>query len=224
MQSQLAHTTSSTKERLLDAAERLFADHGIDGTSLRLLTQEAGANLAAVHYHFGSKEALIDRVFSRRLSPLNRERLSLLDAVEEGARRRRPRLEEVLQAFLLPALRLSRDLSGGGRHFIRLMGRMLAEPGPHLEQLIETQFREVIERFLAALGRALPRLSRAELFWRFHFVAGAMVHTIADPGKLERLSGGLCRTSDAEETCRILVRFAAAGFAAPPVLRRRGKP
>ena len=203
-----------TKDRILDAAERLFADHGFAGTSLRTLTTEADVNLAAVNYHFGSKEALFQKVFARRVEPLNRARLELLDACESRSGNRSPALEEILRAFLAPALRLSHDPSSGGPAFLRLMGRIYTEPGDFWKPVI-AQFEEVKNRFGAVLRRALADLPPVELFWRMHFLVGAMCHTMVDTYRLEVISGGLCDPTDVDGIIDRLVGFAAAGLRAP---------
>lgn len=203
----------NTPERLLDAAEHLYAEQGVDATSLRAITAEAGANLAAVHYHFGSKEALTDAVFSRRLEPLNRERLRLLDDLELRSADQAPPLEAIVEAFILPPLRMSRDAKLG--KFVRLMGRMYSEPRVTFQRLVLRHLKEVVQRFLAALGRALPHLPPAELLWRFYFSVGSMIHTVADPAKLEHLSGGLCDPNDVDGNARRLTAFLVAGLSAP---------
>lgn len=209
-----------TRESLLRAAEKLFARHGIARASLRAITREAGANLASVHYHFGSKEALVRAVFSRRLAPLNQERLDLLERCErmgEGD----PPLERVIHAFTAPVLRMI-ERQPGGSDFARLMMRALSEPDDHVRAIIMEQLAEVIRRFTAALRRALPQLPEAEIFWRFHFMVGAMVHTAGLGHFVRRYSGGLCDPLDVEGTTRRLLDFVAAGMRRPPVdLRKR---
>src|SRR5438067_1416930 len=138
-----------TKERILDTAERLFAERGYGATSLRSIIGEAAVNLAAVHYHFHTKQGLMDAVLQRRLEPVNRERIALLDECERSDAR--PRLECVLAALIEPPLRLARD--PGHAAFVKLMGRILADSDA---ALIRKHFGAVIERFLAALHRAMP--------------------------------------------------------------------
>ena len=208
-------TELTTKNRLLDAAEGLYADHGIDATSLRAITAAADANLAAVHYHFGSKQALTEAVFSRRILPIKKERLRILDGLERDAGDRSVPVESIVEAFVLPALKVSRDPHRGGKNFIRLMGRIYTEPGGALGDLLVQQFGEILRRFGDALGRALPQLPPNELLWRFHFMVGAMVHTISDPGKLHRLSGGRCDPDDIDGVSARLVTFLASGLRAP---------
>jgi len=204
-----------TKELILDTAERLFAEHGIDAVSLRTIISEAGVNLAAIHYHYGSKDSLVKEVFARRILPVNRQRLTLLDECEARAGEGALAVEDVLRAFFSPAMRLSLDKERG-HVFIRLCGRFWAEVGNKMQAEFEELFREVLRRFLAAFDRALPQLSPKEVFWRVHFAVGAMVHTMVDSERLARMSGGLCRPADVEETIEQLVSYAAAGFSAPP--------
>lgn len=205
-------TTSDTRQRLLDAAERLFAEHGFDGTSLRAITTEAEANLAAVNYHFESKEGLIAAVFKRRFEPLNYERLRLLNEAVDAAAPQVPTLETVIRAFVAPPLRL--QACSGGEPFARLIGRIFAEPS-EVKMLVVGQFRETAERFMAVFQQILPQLPRLELFWRVHFLVGGMAHTSAAGDFIRFFSQGACDPDDADATIEQLVAFAAAGFRAP---------
>ncbi len=199
-----------TRERILNAAEALFADHGFAATSLRAITARAEANLAAVHYHFGSKEALWQAVFERRIAPINRARIEGLDALERA--QTEPTLEEVLEVFLAPALRLVRDPDGPT--FMRLAGRTYTEPGAHWQPVV-SQFEEVRDRLLAALARATPQLPPATLAWRVHFMIGVMCHTLADVHRLCLLGDSVGDTRDPEVILDHLVPYLAAGFRAP---------
>ena len=203
-------TAVPTRERLLDAAESLMAASGIAATSLRAITARGDANLAAVNYHFGSKDELVRAVLTRRLEPLNRSRLEELAAAEASAGG--ASVEDILVALLGPVLRWSAD----ARHhdFIRLMGRLFNEPSDLVGPILASQFGEVIEAFHAAFAAALPHLDKRELHWRFHFVIGTMVHVVANPEHVLRLSGGRCDPGDAEATLAELVAFTAAGLRA----------
>ncbi len=125
-----------TKTLILDAAESLFGEHGFDGTSLRKLTGVAGVNLAAVNYHFRSKEGLLDALFDRRLEPMNLQRLDLLDEVQQQSGDQPWPLEKVLHALLWPPLNLWHDHETGGARFMRLLGRIHSEPSPQVRGLI----------------------------------------------------------------------------------------
>jgi AcrR family transcriptional regulator len=203
-----------TKDQILDAAERLFAVHGIDAVSLRTITHEAGVNLAAVNYHFGSKEMLVTQVFMRRIGEVNRERLRLLTEYEQRAGEGPLVVEEVLNAFMRPAIYLSRDAEHGDM-VMQLCGRVYTESQEYMDSVVEDLFREVVQRFGVAFQRALPDLPFREISWRAHFAVGTMVHTIRDGSKLVRLSKGLCDPSDAERVIERMVQFAAAGMRAP---------
>jgi AcrR family transcriptional regulator len=206
--------TPGTKDRILDAAEKLFADQGFTATSLRAITTEAGVNLAAVNYHFGSKDGLMEAVFERRLAPLNQERISLLDALE--ASDENPPLEKILEAFVGPPLRLHRDTDRGGPVFMRLLGRTLTEPSQAFHEIFVRQFAEIAARFTPALERALPVVPTDEVFWRMHFAIGAMAHTMCDTFRLKLISAGRCDAGeDIDATIRRLVSFVAGGLRAP---------
>lgn len=206
-----------TKVRILDAAERLFAASGFAGTSLRSITAEARANLAAVNYHFGSKDDLIRSVFARRLTPLNSERLRLLDDLETEAGAESPDLEAIIRAFLTPALRLA-GTSPARRVVMGLLGQAMSQPDEKIRRLFITQFSEVGRRFQAALSRAVPFLSAEEIFWRLMFMVGAMVHSMNISESLEEFSGGLCHSRDANSIVERLVPFVTAGMRAPAVI------
>src|SRR6187402_1714497 len=156
-------TSADTKTRILDAGERLFVEHGFEATSLRSLTTAAGVNLAAVHYHFGSKEELFQAVLTRRLDPMNQERIDLLAKVEREAAGRPLSCEKVLFAMLIPALRLARDEKRGGKDFLRLVGRAYADPAPFIRHFLSANYAEMIGRFKSAFMKALPHLTRQEL-------------------------------------------------------------
>src|SRR5262245_5865161 len=146
-----------TKQRLLDVAERMFAEHGYAGASLRSIINQAGVNLAAIHYHFKSKEALLEAVLIRRFAPLSAERLALLDRCEAEAGKQGPALEAVVQAFMGPPMRMILA-SDEGRLFGKLVGRLYSESGPFFAEITKKHFGPVAQRFRAALERALPGL------------------------------------------------------------------
>ena len=204
-----------TKGRILDAAERLFAEHGFDGVSLRTIIAEAGVNLAAVHYHFHSKESLLDAVFARRVGPLNEERLARLDACEAEARGGPVPIEQLLEALLIPILHLVRDPSRNGPIFCKLMGRLHAETSTNMAEVFKKHLAGFAERLLLALRLSLPDLPPAELFWRMHFMMGAVAHTLRGSPVSAVLSGGVIDPSDLEGGMHRLIAFLAAGLRAP---------
>jgi AcrR family transcriptional regulator len=192
---------SDTKTRILDAAEKLFGQNGFDATSLRDITTQAQVNLAAVNYHFQSKESLVDAVIGRRLEPVNRRRLEMLDAA--GAS---PTVEQVVEAFLAPILML--DLT----QTVPLIGRVLSNPTQFVERVYKKHLIHVATRFVEAIGAAVPSLPVEERFWRLHFMAGSMSHVLALAEVLPLMSG---QPLDPEALKSRLVAFLAAGLRAP---------
>lgn len=171
-------STGDTKARILDAAEDMFIECGYEAMSLRQITSRADVNLAAVNYHFGSKEALIHAMLSRRLDKLNVERLKLLERFDAQLGDRLT-CEHVLGAMFIPALRLSRDTRAGGPAFLRLLGRAYTDPSVFIHDFLNGHYADVAERFFAAFQRALPHLPREELGWRLHFAIGALSGVLA---------------------------------------------
>ncbi|MFP3584468.1 TetR/AcrR family transcriptional regulator [Paraburkholderia sp. SIMBA_055] len=167
-----------TKSRILDAAETLFIDCGYVAMSLRQITSRAEVNLAAVNYHFGSKESLIHSMLSRRLDRLNEERVKLLDRFDQMLGERLT-CEHVLGAMFIPALRLSRDPRVGGKAFLRLLGRAYTDPSAFIRDFLNAHYASVAVRFFDAFQRALPHLPREELGWRLHFAIGALSGVLA---------------------------------------------
>jgi AcrR family transcriptional regulator len=206
---------ASTKDRILDAAERLFAEHGFDGVSLRTIIAEAGVNLAAVHYHFHSKEALLDAVFARRVAPLNQERLARLEACEAEARGGAVPIERLLDALLLPILHLVRDPSRNGPTFCKLMGRLHSESNTKMAEVFKKHLGGFAQRLMPALQRSLPDLPKEELLWRMHFMMGAVAHTLRGSPVTAVMSDGVIDPSDLEGGMYRLIAFLAAGLRAP---------
>src|SRR5690349_17126320 len=155
-----SRASAATKPRILDAAEALFMEHGFEATSLRLITAAAGVNLAAVNYHFGSKEELFQAVLTRRLDPMNQARVALLDRYEREVAPAALGCERILAALFVPALELARDPARGGANFLRLLGRAYADPAPFIRQFLSAQYAPMIARFKDAFARALPQLPR----------------------------------------------------------------
>jgi AcrR family transcriptional regulator len=200
----------STKERILTAAEALFAQRGFDGASLRQLTAAAGVNLAAVNYHFGSKDNLVEEVFRRRLDQLNARRLA---ALEQVAGLPKTTVEDILAAFIRPALDLSHDGVGGGL-FMRVLARAFAEHDDSLRKFLSENYGHVIRQFTLEFARLLPDLSKEELYWRIDLVTGALTHAMSGFGIIQRKSD-VSESVHREQTAAHLIRFAAAGLCHP---------
>lgn len=199
----------STRERILDAAEALFAERGFAMTPLRLVTRQANANIAAVNYHFGSKDALLQALFERRLLPLNRERMARLERLRAGPQ---PiELEALIRAFIEPAL----ELTGNGVPFVRLIGRSYGEAGDALRDYIHQQYREVLDRFRHEVAATLPWLPNNELRWRLQFLLGAASYSMGGIDLMRLVAS--CELSDTDNRQALLQRlvtFLAAGLRA----------
>jgi AcrR family transcriptional regulator len=212
---------NATKAKILDAAERLFGEHGYDATSLRAITSEAGVNLASVNYHFNSKEALLGAVVGRRLRPLNARRLALLEQFEAEAGGAPVPVEKVLYALVEPMLAPEMGLDQSG--FKMLLARMYMEPAVTLRRLFGRELASTARRFVAAVSRSLPGVSHEDVLWRFFFVVGSMAFAIGATPVLDSLSRDGCDTSDSRATVERLVVFGAAGLRAdaPRSARRK---
>jgi AcrR family transcriptional regulator len=166
------------KERLLDAAERLFAERGFEGTSMRALTQAAGLSVSAANYHFGSKDELLRATLLRRVDPVNRRRLAQLDALEAAAAP--PSLESLITCFLGPAVEQFEAMrQRGERSFARhVLARLYTDPPELVNRLKSELFGEVNDRFAAALARALPGVAGERIPFLLQLATGTMVHVI----------------------------------------------
>ncbi len=168
-----------TKTKIIKSAEELFAIDGFHHTSLRTITAKAGVNLAAVNYHFGSKEALLEAIFDQHLGPLNDIRIERMEEVAARAEKsgQQPEVEEVLRCFIEPTLALLHNDSGSG-HFRMLVGRSFSDPDQTVRQLFLGKIRAVLELLLDLLCQALPHRSREAVSLKLHFALGAMSHTL----------------------------------------------
>jgi AcrR family transcriptional regulator len=210
-------SAEETRERILDAAEHLFARRGYHGVSLRAITERAGVPLALVGYHFDSKAGLFEALFERRVVAVNRGRVERLGAILAAAGDGRPPLEDIVDVLIGPMVHNSHDPAQGGIDFARLVNDLLnTADQERVLPLIERYFDDMARPFIAALRRALPDRPEADIQCAYHFASGAMAHSIANVGRLERLSGGVCRANDAEEHLRRLRGYIVAGFAAAP--------
>jgi AcrR family transcriptional regulator len=198
----------STKQRILDAAEELFASHGFAGASLRQVTSTAQVNLAAVNYHFGSKENLINEVLRLRLDKLNADRMQVLSAALEKSP---ARLEDVLGAWIRPALAVSTN-EKGGTAFVRILARTYAEQNERLRTFLHDNYGHVLRDFTLALGTLLPHLDKQELYWRMDIITGALTFAMADFGTIKRR--GVSAEEHRDLTANHLIKFAAAGLRA----------
>lgn len=201
-----------TKDKILDAAERLFALQGIEATSLRQITSAAEVNLASVNYHFNSKDELVRNVYLRRIRPMNQRRLALLEELETNEAMT---LDDLLNVFYEPVIEVAQAMESDGLSIGQLLGRLYTEPNGAARNIITTEMSGIMVRFAAALGRILPHLSTFEVIWRLHFSIGILAHTMAIGSRLQQLSHGLINPQDKEEILRQMKTYAKAGLMAP---------
>jgi len=201
------------KDRILDAAERLFARHGFYGVSVRDITEAAEVDVALVNYHFGSKRELFAAVFQRRAEILNPERLARLEEVRRAALPGVPTLEDIVNSFTYPLLERSARGGPGWKSYFALIAQVNNSPewGP---VLMTQYFDPLVERLIAALREALPDCPLREIYWGYQFLTGALTITFAETGRIDKLSGGLCKSSDLDSVHERLPPYVAAGFRA----------
>ncbi|MFC7398335.1 TetR/AcrR family transcriptional regulator [Chelatococcus sp. GCM10030263] len=222
---------AETRQRIVAVAEVLFAANGYDAVGLRDIIREAGINSAAVHYHFGTKEALFLHILRLRAEPIAAARMERLDAL----RAREPfELRDVIDAFLRPALEQAEPADPPRANYAELRARLSGKHEDTVRQLLAEIFDQSSKAFLDAIRQCLPDLPEADLYYRFHFLLGTMVYTMANPGRIRDLSFGGTDPFDFDEVLSHLVPFIEAGFRAAPLskpakrpLRRpakRGKP
>ncbi len=193
-----------TKSKILDAAEKLFGMNGFEATSLRDITTAADVNLAAINYHFQTKDCLIDAIVARRIEPVNKKRFELLEAAGKD-----PTVEQILTAFMAPVMQVKVDA------VVPLIGRILSNPEVFVERVFHRHLAPVSQRFVEALSKALPELPPSEILWRLHFSVGVLTHTMLWGRIFPKITNGVCDISDREALVDRTVRFVAAGFRAP---------
>ena len=201
-----------TRSRILDAAESLLVQHGLDATTLRMITAAAQANLAAANYHFGSKEALIEAVFRRRLTWLNEQRIAALDALEVEAKGAPLKPRQIVESFFGVAIRMAAD-KNGGQTFMRLLGRAYTEPTEFVRSFLAEEYAAVIARYKAAFFKALPDVPQEEFLRRFHFMMGALSYAVSGADALSIL--GPIDDSNPDALYARLMSFLIGGLRAP---------
>lgn len=210
-----SQSPGSTKQRIIDVAARLFAERGFENVSLRDITQAAGANIAAVNYHFGSKVGLLAQVFDHHAEPINRRRAELLDRYAERCKTDPPDIAMLLEALLAPTLQAA-ETSEGGEYFRMMMGQMSSSPNPDVRRILFGTFDHIAERFTGLLEEACPDLSREEFFWRLTCFYGAMMYAQADNGRISSLAGSDFDSGDMNDALRYMIPFLAAGMKQKP--------
>jgi AcrR family transcriptional regulator len=200
-----------TRDRILKTAERLFAERGFNGVSVRELAAAAGVNIASIGYHFRNKEGLLAEVYRRHCEPMIEERLrGLAAATRLGGT---ARIAAIIEAFVRPALQQVE--AEEGVTFIRLRAVLSGENSELLEKLVAENFDQSSSAFIDALCECLPHLTRTDICWRFHFLLGTVYYTAAGPHRIHAFSHGRCDPGDTEAVIKELVPFMTRAFAAP---------
>jgi AcrR family transcriptional regulator len=211
--------SSLTRESILNAAERLFAQQGHDGTSLREITRAADVNLAAVNYHFGSKELLMHAVLKRRLEALNCERLQILDKLEEKANGKPLKPSQIVDAFFGTLLRSISEGGQSSKNFLPLLGRAVTVPHSGIRTLLAEEYGDVLQRYKHALITALPEVPQAEIIWRFQFMLGAAAYAFTGTDLLRMIVGWDVDASEQLDNPELLLprlmSFLLGGLRAP---------
>lgn len=202
-----------TRDRILDAAERLFAEKGFEGVSVRQIMSAAEADVSLAYYHFKSKRDLFDQVMLRRIDYLNEIRYAALDRVVQEAGDDGPSLEDVLKAGISPVLSLLETDHEEWRYYLQIIAQINSWPRMGGE-LMTRYFDPLILDFMEKIRACLPDCDEADLFWSYHFLSGALTLTLAETGRIDNLSGGLCHSSDIAAIKDRMPVFLAAGFRA----------
>jgi AcrR family transcriptional regulator len=203
------------KKRILDSAEKIFSGHGFEGASVRAIAAAAKVNLPTVYYHFGSKQGLVRAVLDRRGDPLRQEHLELLRRCEAEAGGQPLAVEKVLEAMLLPPLRLAASKSATHAVAMRLIGRIMAEPNLGMQTLLLHGHQETRKAFAAALARSLPGLPRETLLWRCEFAWRTLGALLCGAQRINHETKGACNPLDTPAVLAQLLRFLAPAFQAP---------
>lgn len=211
-----------TKERILRAAERLFAEHGYDGVSVRDLGAAAGVQIALISYYFKSKEGLYRAVFQRRIEPVSAQRRAALNALL-ARKEPPPTIADVLDALARPWVELRER--PGGRHYTRLIAREVGDPNEAKRGIVKDMLDPIAEEFIAAMERVLPGRPRADIHWAYHFFVGALLIVLVNPERTQRLSGQLCDMGNGPAVLEHIVGFFSRALAADkrPMKPRNGK-
>ena len=213
--------SSSAKQtpqsKILDAAEQAFAEFGFAGASLRQIVADAGVNLATVYYYFGSKRGLMAAVFSRRFGPLAQAQLESLKRFQQQTPGQPVLVEKILEALILPALRLTTAASPESMAVTRIIGRIVTEPTPQTQELLKAQYLGVRVAVFEAIQAALPGTPSLDLHWRLEFFWGALAFILCNAGNLKEKTNGLCDPANTQQVLAQMTRSFTAGFHAPPV-------
>lgn len=205
-----AEQRAETMEQILDAAEYLFSRHGMHGVTLKDVAKMVGVHHTLVNYYFEDKQKLFDAVSGRRAGVTVERRMKALDEYD-AATKGKPTVEGALHAFLDTDLDLYIQGDEGWANYGAL-GALMSNSAEGGAELMNKHFDPVVLRLIELLRKALPGCPDEDLFWGYHFVTGALMLTLGRTGRIDRLSGGLCKSDDFDAIKRRMARFMAAGF------------
>jgi len=208
-------------DSILDAAEDLFSKHGFDGVTMREVATLANVDPALAHYYFATKQGLFDAVLERRAELVFSERMGAFDAYEAIAAEKGS-VEGAVSAFVMPLLERARKGDDGWKNYFRLLALVNNDPN-HVAQSVMSYFDPLVHRLIAAVKLALPDAREEDLFWCFHFLTGSLTLALSRTGRLDRVSGGRCRSDDLASIEPRMVEYCAAGFRSvcvPPKKKR----
>lgn len=204
-----AEQRAETMEQILDAAELLFSKHGLYGVTLRDVALKVGVHTSLMHYYFEDKLALFNAVFARRAKVTSDRRMKALDEYEKRAAGK-PTVEGALHVFLDTDFDLYIEGDEGLRNYAAFCAQLANTPEG--AELFDQHFDPVVLRLVALLKKSLPDVSKRDIFWGYHFVTGSLMHSLARSGRIDRLSGGLCKSDDLKAVKARLADFLSAGF------------
>lgn len=205
-----AEQRAETIEQMLDEAEYLFSKHGLHGVTLKDVAKRVGVHHTLLNYYFEDKKSLFDAVFARRAVVTSERRMQALDDYEKAAGGK-PTVEGALHAFLDTDLDLYIHGGEGWKNYGAL-GALVANTPEWGADLMDSHFDPVVLRLIDLLKKALPDCAERDIFWGYHFVTGALMVTLARTGRIDKLSGGVCKSEDFEAIKARMASFMAAGF------------
>lgn len=201
----------SKRDRILDIAEELFAQHGFDGVTMREIANGAEVDVALASYHFGKKRDVFNAVFMRRADILNDSRREVLYANLQNQDEHGPGLEQIIEAFLLPLKLAQQTGDPGWKNYLALLAYIMASP-TWSKEMMPNIFDKLVEEFIEALRTVLPKASDEKLYWCYHYLSGALTLTLAQTARIDALSKGKCKSSDFDTAYEYMIPFVAAGF------------
>jgi len=205
---------NETQQKIVEAAEIEFAEMGYEGASIREITKRAGVNIAAVNYHFGSKEVLFKEMVRYRIEPINRIRINLLEeALAENETKPLP-VETVVDFVIRPLLREFITQSGGDFRFMRAMGKAMAEERSFMSELHQDILKEIIAKFSKALSDSLGEPGFEKVSYGIHFLSCSILGVMMQHTRLQIISGGKIDLHDMDKLANYLVTFVSSGLRA----------